>query len=61
MGYASGSTCKTVVANDSYNDVGIAASDNFIKHGQDVIILIQICRIGCGSYEDEMILNDRSA
>jgi hypothetical protein len=41
----------------SYNDVSIATSDNFIEHGQDVIILFQYCRIGCGSYEDEVILN----
>jgi hypothetical protein len=40
-----------------YNDVGVATSDNFIEHGQDVIILFQSCRIGCGSYKDEMILN----
>ena len=40
----------------SYSDVRIATSDNFIEHRQDVIILFQSCRIGCGSYEDEMIL-----
>ena len=41
----------------SYNDVGIATSDNFIEHGQDVITFFQSSRIGCGSYEDKMILN----
>ena len=41
----------------SYDDVGVATSDNFIEHGQDVIILFQSCRIACGSYEEEMILN----
>ena len=49
--------CCTSIRVISYNDVGIATGDNFIEHGQDVIILFQSCRIGCGSYEDEMILN----
>ena len=57
-------TCKTaplllctLVKVFSYKDIGVATSDNFIEHCQDVIILFQSCRIGCGSYEDEMILN----
>jgi hypothetical protein len=54
-------TCKTAfcycASVISYIDIGIATSDNFIEHSQDVITLFQSCRIGCGSYEDEMILN----
>ena len=54
-------TCKTVFAQAveviSYIDVGITTSDNFIEHGQDVVILFQSCRIGYGSYEEEMVLN----
>ena len=46
-------TSKGVI---SYNYVGVATSDNFIEHGQDVVILFQSCRIGCGSYEDKVIL-----
>ena len=42
----------------SYNDVGGATSDNFIEHGINVIVVFQSCRIGSGSCEDEMILND---
>ena len=34
----------------SYIDIGVATSDNFIEHGQNVIILFQFGRIGCGSY-----------
>ena len=62
--WGSGGNCvttfKTVFAIEviSYIDIGITTGHNFIEHGQDVIILFQSCRIGCGSYEEEMILND---
>ena len=40
----------------SYNNVGVATGNNFTKHSQNIIILIQSCRITDGSYKDEVIL-----
>ena len=50
-------TAFAIVLMISYSDIGVATSDNFIEHGENIIILFQFCRIGCGSYEDEMILD----